>query len=121
MTTSKAGNLQAKKRLPNKGSFVKGDKRINREGRKTPKDVKELNALLDEIFAEEVTDERGRSMGKLRVALNKMLLGKNIAGAIHLLERRYGKVTEKHEHNINAKISWSDFINAGDDPEADRK
>lgn len=79
--------------LKNLQPFAKGDDpRRNAGG--VPKDVQELNAKLDELFAEEVTDEKGKKMQKLMFALNRMLLGRNIAGAIHLLERRYGKIPQ---------------------------
>lgn len=75
--------------------FVKGDPRINRKGRPPiPKDQRELNKVLDEIFAEIITDGSGRQLDKLRVALNRLLLGKSPRGVIHLLERRYGKVPQ---------------------------
>lgn len=60
-----------------------------------PQDQKELNALLDEIFAEEISDDKGNKMQKLRVALNRLLLSKNPSGPIHVLDRRFGKVREQ--------------------------
>ena len=72
--------------------FVKGDPRINRNGR--PSNSAELNNLLDEIFAEQVEDERGRKVEKLRVMLNRMMISKNAASQIHLLDRRFGKIPD---------------------------
>lgn len=79
--------------LKNLKPFAKGDDPRRNPGG-VPQDVKEFNALLDELFAEEITDEKGKKIQKLRVALNRMLLGRNIFGAIHLLERRYGKIPQ---------------------------
>jgi hypothetical protein len=81
------------KSLKNLKPFKPGaDPRRNAGG--VPQDTRELNALLDEIFLEEITDEKMKKMSKLRFALNRMLLGRNIAGAIHLMERRYGKIPQ---------------------------
>ena len=67
---------------------------INRKGRIMPKDMRQFNELLDEIFAEQVEDERGRKVEKLRVMLNRMMISKNAASQIHLLDRRFGKIPD---------------------------
>ena len=72
--------------------FKTGDPRINRNGR-PPANSAELNALIDEIFNEQHTDGK-ISMAKIRVALNRLLLHKNPAGPIHVLDRRFGKVKD---------------------------
>jgi hypothetical protein len=83
----------------------------NPKGYKTPQNVIELNALLDDIFAELVTDASGAQMEKLRVALNRLLLGKNPQGVIHLLERRYGKVPQ----TINLETGKTITVDIGDE------
>ena len=77
--------------------FVKGDSRINRKGRpKVPKSAIELQKLIDEIAAEEVehpvTHEK---IQRLRLMLRSMMMGKDTSGKVHILDRRYGKVTDK--------------------------
>ncbi len=97
-----------RKVMPKGKPFVKGDPRINRNGR-PPNNPAELNALLDEIFMEVIEDAKGNRMGKLRVALNKILLGKNPTGTIHLLDRRYGKVQDRVDvTSLGTKIGSDD-------------
>jgi len=107
---SKAGAKQAKgKRGANlleagKATQFKGnnpetgeiDPRINRNGR-PPKDNKELLDLIDKIFAEQITDKKGRVMDKLSIAINQLLLSPKPSGPIHILDRRFGKVPLKLE------------------------
>lgn len=78
---------------PNNPETGEKDDRINRNGR-PPANSAELNALIDEIFAEEITDGRN-SMSKVRVALNRLLLHKTPAGPIHVFDRRFGKVSDR--------------------------
>ena len=100
MPAAKRRNTTQQQRAKKRGGVTgKGfdvhPEHINRKGRPPiPKDVKELNEALDKIFAEEITDGSGQTMQKLYVALNRLLLGKNARGVIHLLERRYGKVPQ---------------------------
>ncbi len=68
---------------------------INRAGRIPPKDVRELNDLIDEILAEEISDSSGQKMQKIRVLLNRLILSKTPVGQIHILDRRFGKVPDK--------------------------
>lgn len=84
------------RKVPKGKPFVKGDDpRRNLKGRPpTPHTEKELQELLDEIFAEQVEDERGRKVEKLRVMLNRMMISKNAASQIHLLDRRFGKIPD---------------------------
>jgi hypothetical protein len=97
MTTSGAGKPQAKKRKPNKGSFVKGDPRINRKGTIKPRAQRELEELLDEIFDEEIEiTENGKKqkMTQLKAGLIGLWRNKNITGRINLVERRFGKIPQ---------------------------
>lgn len=92
MADESSKTARKQRKVPGK-PFVKGDPRINRKGR-PPNNSAELNALIDEIFAEQLSDGK-TSMAKIRVALNRLLLHKNPAGPIHVLDRRYGKVSER--------------------------
>ena len=93
-TTSGTTKKQQKPHLIGKG-FDGHPEHINRKGRPpTPHTEKELQNLLDEIFAEQVEDERGRKVEKLRVMLNRMMISKNAASQIHLLDRRFGKIPD---------------------------
>lgn len=85
---------------PNDPETGEKDERINRKGRLMPKSLIELQDIIDEIFAETIKDSSGNEMDKLSIALNRLLLHKNPAGAIHVLDRRFGKVPQ----NINMEI-----------------
>ena len=93
-TRSNATQKQRKKGGVTGKGFDVHPEHINRLGRIMPKDQKALNELLDEIFAEQVEDERGRKVEKLRVMLNRMMISKNAASQIHLLDRRFGKMPD---------------------------
>jgi hypothetical protein len=95
-TSSNATGKQPKKRGGATGKgFDVNPQNINRKGRPPiPKDQRELNAIIDEIFGELIADAKGDKMDKLRVALNRLLLSKSPAGPIHILERRFGKVPQ---------------------------
>lgn len=82
---------------PNNPETGEKDPRINREGRKTPKDVQELNALIDEILNEDAEDTKGNRMQKARVVINRLIMSKSPAGQIHILDRRFGKVPQAVE------------------------
>lgn len=116
MTVAKTTDKQQKRIVGR--PFDKNDPRINRKGRPhVPKDMRELNALLDEIFAEEISvTDKGERMTKLRAALNRLLLGKNPSGAIHVLERRYGKIPQAVDVNMPNTIMVN-IIRASDDKE----
>jgi hypothetical protein len=74
--------------------FKKGhDPRRNVKGR-PPANSEELNALIDEIFAETLTNDKGRQSTKIRDAIERLLSHQNPAGVIHILDRRYGKVKQ---------------------------
>lgn len=84
-----------KKNDPETGEI---DPRINRKGRGLkPRSQKELEDLLDEFFDEEVELSDGDvtiKMERLRALLLKMAQSRHPAAWIHLLDRRFGKVTE---------------------------
>lgn len=106
-TASKSGDKQEKKNRgahlavtgkatqfkPNNPETGEIDPRINRNGR-PPNNSKELNALIDAIFQETITDSKGNKKDKLTIALNRLLLSDRPSGAIHILDRRFGKVSQ---------------------------
>lgn len=96
MAVKQTKNSEKKPRGKGK-PFTKDDPRINRNGRPPARDAEELNAVIDELLAEEMTNEKGEKIDKLRIALNRLLFSKSPAGAIHILDRRFGKVKEVHE------------------------
>lgn len=85
------------------------DTRINRKGQLKPRSQRELEALLDEIFDEDITvqTETGQEfvMTRLRHGLLQMLMdNKNVAGKIELLARRYGKIPQPVEGKLDGEI-----------------
>jgi len=84
------------------GAFAKGsgvDPRINRKGRpRVPKTAKELNKLLLEIAAEEVTNPNtGEKVERLRAMLRGMFTGRQSADKVHILDRLYGRIPQSVE------------------------
>ena len=88
--------------------FVAGDARINRKGRPhVPQSEIELRALISELLDEAGTvRENGQDvrMKKINILLNKLILSKSPVGQIHILDRLFGKVTEKVEHSGEVNI-----------------
>ena len=126
MAVKQHGNSQKKRRgpgkpfQPNNPETGEKDERINRKGRLVPKDARELNDAIDEMFAEEISDDKGNKMKKFHVALNRMFLSKNVAGPIHILDRRFGKVNDKSVSlniDLNALTDEQlERIASGEDP-----
>ena len=79
------------------GTFAKGDPRINRKGRpRVPKSVVELQKLIDEVMAEEIVNPTtGERVQRIRAMLRSLTTGKDTSGKVHILDRRYGKVTDR--------------------------
>jgi phage terminase large subunit len=115
MASSKAApQQQGKKKVPgipfkaNDPETGEKDERINRKGRLPPKDLVELKDIIDEIFNETIRDSSsGKEMDKLSVALNRLLFSKSPAGAIHILDRRFGKVPQAIEMSNTGGASGS--------------
>jgi len=86
-------NDNLKKRVP----FVKGDERINREGR--PKKLPEIDALMAIVMGE---DKDGITAAE---AILKALRAKASKGDIRaaevLLDRAYGKARQSIDNNIS--------------------
>lgn len=79
--------------IPNNKPFVKGDSRINRNGR--PKQLPELDKLLVDALTDETGDKSQIEL-ILKTLINQSLSGDTRASEI-LLNRAYGKVTDKIE------------------------
>lgn len=91
-------NLQPKKRRGLGKPFTKDDPRINRKGYLKPRVQRELEALIDEVFDEEIDVMlRGKKekITQLKAGLIDLWRNKNIFGRMNLLDRRFGKVTER--------------------------
>ena len=87
---------------PNSGSFVKGDKRINRKGR--PKSFDELRALAKNISHEKAVDangnpiinpQTGAPMTQAELILRSLSGNKNSQWRNKFLEIAYGKVPDE--------------------------
>jgi hypothetical protein len=91
--------------------FKKDDPRINREGYKPPKNRKEILDLMDRIANEPVPAEAGKLLTKLELALNRILLNKQVSGPTWYIEYRYGKLPEKLDLTSGGKpLTWKEFI-----------
>ena len=92
-----------------KGSFVPGDKRINRDGR--PKNSTDLSALFRRIGAEVATKKNGEPIigpdGKPMTVLEAIerQWAQNPKQQSDLIDRPYGKVTQAHEPQ--EVITWT--------------
>ena len=74
----------------------------NPKGR-PPNNHEELNALLDSLFQETITDKKEGTRSKLSFALNQLLMSDRLSGTMYVLDRRYGKVAQVLE--VNQKSS----------------
>lgn len=75
--------------------FVKGDSRINRNGR-TPK-LPNLDELLKEILGENVRNKEALKL--ILIALRKKAMTGDVRAAELLLDRAYGKLKQATEHS----------------------
>jgi hypothetical protein len=80
--------------LKNLKPFTGGpDPRRNMNG-PTPKDAAELNAMIDDLFAEDVPAAKGQKEKRVKAVIRELLMSKNPSGPIHVLDRRFGKVAQ---------------------------
>jgi hypothetical protein len=94
--------------------FVKGDPRINRNGR--PKSFDQLRALFQEIAGEEIVDD-GKKRTRAHVIGIAMSKDKKLMR--DFLEFAFGKVPQKLEHEGNLNVSWKEFVSGSNtDPES---
>lgn len=93
-----------KPRVPNKGSFVKGDVRINRKGR--PKTFDELRSLALEVAVEAAVDDNGRALkfpgqkeklNKIKAILLDWAISDDPKKQAKFIEYAFGKVPDKTE------------------------
>ena len=112
-----------------KGSFVKGDKRINRDGR--PKNSTDLSALFRRIGAEVATKKNGepitgpdgRPMTVLEAIARQWAQNPKQQG--DFVDRAYGKVPQQQQHTgaddgpIEHRVVVIFDGNAGNTPPAD--
>ena len=82
-----------------KGGFATRKEQINKRGRpRIPKSAAQLNKLLLEIAAEELTNpNNGESINRLRLMLRGMMTSKQSADKQHILDRLYGKIPQPVE------------------------
>jgi hypothetical protein len=111
------------------GSFTKGDKRINRDGR--PKNSTDLSALFRRIGAEVATKKNGepitgpdgRPMTVLEAIARQWAQNPKQQG--DFVDRAYGKVPQQQQHSgegggaIEHKVVVIFDGNAGNTPPAD--
>ena len=112
-----------------KGSFVPGDKRINRDGR--PKNSTDLSALFRRIGAEVATKKNGEPIigpdGKPRTVLEAIARqwAQNPKQQGDFVDRAYGKVPQQQQHGgegggpIEHRVVVIFDGNAGNTPSAD--
>ena len=81
--------------------FVKGDKRINRQGR--PPKLPELDVLLAETLSDK------DAMRLILLALIKKAKAGDVRAAELLMDRGWGKLTTKQDTNLNMNFKeWTE-------------
>jgi hypothetical protein len=106
-----------KKKVPGK-PFVKGDPRINRNGR--PNSFDALRKLAQQLSSEVAKDRDGNELIRdgHKVTIAEMVLFQMLSDKKQrkeFLEIAFGKVPNEITLGGNVSLSWKDFIKSDDD------
>lgn len=99
-----------------RGTFKKGDPRINRKGK--PRSFDALRELAQQICTEPITSADGRvKMTRVELILREMSISKDPRQRIGFLEIAYGKVPTPIdiEANVQHSMNFNEIIAGGDD------
>lgn len=80
--------------------FVKGDPRINKEGR--PLKLPDLDNLLVEVLGEEINGKQ--AIKQMLIALRKKALSGDIRANEILIDRKFGKVKNVTDFSLNIEL-----------------
>ena len=106
-----AENSQPQKTVRGK-PFVKNDPRLNKKGRpRVPKNAQELNKLLAQIAAEEITNPNtGEQVRRIDALLRSMFTSKAPADRQYVIDRMFGKIPQATDVTIEDKTIVVDLI-----------
>jgi len=92
--------------------FVKNDPRLNKKGRpRVPKNAHELNKLLAQIAAEEITNPNtGEQVRRIDALLRSMFTSKAPADRQYVVDRMFGKIPQATDVTIEDKTIVVDLI-----------
>jgi hypothetical protein len=106
-----AQNTTPPKRVVGK-PFSKNDPRISKVGRpRVPKNAHELNKLLAQIAAEEITNPNtGEQVRRIDALLRSMFTSKAPADRQYVIDRMFGKIPQATDVTIEDKTIVVDLI-----------